>query len=141
MKQKGSGASLTILPARLAGQPFDRMTEFVGLLLEQQGLKNIELGKSAFTPGDKVELKNLAEGVGEFVTKNPITTEYALYAEFNGSRQTGLNGLRAVVVDKSGATVWTDRQSGEDDAFKKLGHADPCPCACCWWSGWGRSWA
>lgn len=125
MKAKGPDASLTILPARLAGQPFDRVTEFVGLLLERQGLKNIELGKAAFTPGDKAALKDLAEGVGEFVKKNPITTEYALYAEFNGSRQTGLNELRAVVVDKSGATVWTDRQAGEDEAFKKLGHAEP----------------
>ncbi len=33
MKTKGPGASLTILPVRLAGQPFDRVTEFVGLLL------------------------------------------------------------------------------------------------------------
>lgn len=109
MKAKGPDASLTILPARLAGQPFDRMTEVIRMMLEQQGLKNIELGKAAFTPGDNAGLKNLAEGVGEFVKKNPITTEYALHAELNGSRQTGLIELRAVVVDKSGATVWTDR--------------------------------
>ena len=125
MKKKGPDASLTILPVRLAGQPFDRVTEFIGLLLEQQGLKNIELGKSPFTPGDSVALTNLAEGVGEFVKKNPITTEYALYAELNGNRQTGLTELRAVVVDKSGATVWTDRQGGEDEAFKMLGHVEP----------------
>lgn len=125
MQAKGPEGSLTILPARLAGQPFDRMTEFIGLLLEQQGLKNIELGKAAFTPGDKAGLNNLAEGVGDFVKKNPLSTEYALYAEFNGSRQTGLNELRAVVVDKSGATVWADRQAGEDAAFKKLGSPEP----------------
>lgn len=125
MKAKGPDASLTILPTRLAGQPFDRMTEVIGMMLEQQGLKTIELGKSAFTPGGKAGLKELAEGVGEFVKKTPIPTEYALYAEFNGARQTGLNELRAVVVDKSGAMVWTDRQAGEDEAFKKLGHAEP----------------
>lgn len=125
MKAKGADVSLTILPVRLAGQPFDRVTEVIGVMLEQQGLKNIELGKAAFTPGDKAGLKNLAEGVGQFVKKNPIATDYALYAEFNGSRQTGLNELCAMVVDKSGATVWTDRQASEDEAFKKLGRAEP----------------
>ena len=50
MKSKNTEASLTILPIRLAGKPFDRVTEFVGLLLEQQGLRNIDLGKIAFEP-------------------------------------------------------------------------------------------
>lgn len=125
MNAKGPDGSLTILPARLAGQPFDRVTEVIGMMLEQQGLKNIELGKSAFTPGDNAGLKHLAEGVGEFVKKKPIMTEYALYAELHGSRQTGLNELRAAVGDKSGAIVWADRQAAEDEAFQKLGHAEP----------------
>jgi hypothetical protein len=125
MKKKGPDAALTILPVRLAGQPFDRLTEVVGLLLEQQGLKNIELGKSAFKPADKAGLETLAGAVGEFVRKNPITTEYALYAEYNGNPQTGLNELRAIVTDQAGAIVWTDRQTAEDAAFKKLGSQDP----------------
>jgi hypothetical protein len=47
LESKGPEASLTILPVRLAGRPFDRVTEVVGVLLEQEGLKNIELGKTA----------------------------------------------------------------------------------------------
>jgi hypothetical protein len=125
MKTKGPDASLTILPVRLAGQPFDRVTEVVGLLLEQQGLKNIELGKSAFKPADKAGLETLAGAVGDFVKKNAIATEYALFAEYNGNPQTGLNELRAVVVDQAGAVVWTERQTPEDAAFKKLGSPDP----------------
>ncbi len=125
MKTKGPDASLTILPVRLAGQPFDRVTEVVGLLLEKQGLKNIDLGKSAFKPADNAELDTLAGAVGTFVKENPIATEYALYAEYNGSRQTGLNELRAVVVDQAGAIVWMDRLTPEDAAFKKLGSPEP----------------
>lgn len=125
MKTKGPDASLTILPVRLAGQPFDRVTEVVGLLLEQQGLKNIELGKSAFKPTDKAGLETLAGAVGKFVKESSIATEYALYAEYNGNPQTGLNELRAVVIDQAGAIVWTDRQTPEDTAFKKLGSPDP----------------
>ena len=124
MKSKGPDASLTILPVRLAGKPWDRLTEVVGVLLEQQGLRNIELGTAPFTPAE-TNLESLAAAVGAFVKTNPITTSYALYAEYNGNRQTGLNELRAVVVDQTGAVVWTDRQTPQDQAFKKLEHVEP----------------
>jgi hypothetical protein len=124
MKSKGPDASLTILPVRLGGKPWDRVTEVVGVLLEQQGLRNIELGKTPFTPTD-TNLESLAAAVGAFVKTNPITTGYALYAEYNGDRQTGLNELRAVVVDQAGAVVWTDRQTPQDEAFKKMEGRDP----------------
>ena len=125
MKSKGPEASLTILPIRLAGKPFDRLSEVVGLLLERQGLKNIELGKTAFNPEDKADMERLAASLGAFVRTNQITTDYALYAEYNGDRQAGLNELRAVVVDKTGAIVWADRQTPQDEAFKRLESAEP----------------
>ena len=124
LKSKGPDASLTILPVCLAGKPWDRVTEVVGVLLEQQGLKNIELGKNAFAPAD-TNLDSLAAAVGAFVKTNPINTGHALYAEYNGNRQTGLNELRAVVVDQTGAVVWTDRLTMQDEAFKKLEERDP----------------
>jgi hypothetical protein len=124
MKSKGPDASLTILPVRLAGKPWDRVTEVVGVILEKQGLRNIELGTTPFTLAEP-NLESLAAAVGAFVKTNPITTSYALYAEYNGSRQTGLNELRAVVVDQTGAVVWTDRQTPQDKAFKEMGHPEP----------------
>jgi hypothetical protein len=124
MKSKGPDASLTILPVRLGGKPWDRVTEVVGVLLEQQGLRNIELGKTPFMPADP-NMESLAAAVGEFVKTNSITTAYALYAEYNGDRQTGLNELRAVVVDQTGAVVWTDRQTPQDEAFKKNEAREP----------------
>jgi hypothetical protein len=124
MKSKGPDASLTILPVRLAGKPWDRVTEVVGVLLEQQGLKNIELGTTPFTPAE-TNLESLAAAVGAFVKTNPITTGYALYAEYNGDHKTGLNELRAVVVDQTGAVVWTDRLTMQDEALKKIEDRDP----------------
>ena len=124
MKSKGPDASLTILPVRLAGKPWDRVTEVVGVLLERQGLKNIELGKTPFTPAE-TNWENLAAAVGAFVKTNPITTSYALYAEYNGDHKTGLNELRAVVVDQTGAVVWTDRLTMQDEALKKIEDRDP----------------
>jgi len=125
MKSKGPDASLTILPVRLAGKPFDRVTEVVGWLLEQQGLKNIELGKTAFEPGNHITMEQMTASLDAFIKKNPVATEYALYAEYNGTPQTGLDELRAVVVDKAGAVVWTDRQASQDAAFKSLESRDP----------------
>jgi hypothetical protein len=124
MKSKGPDSALTILPVRLAGKPWDRVTEVVGVLLEQQGLKNIELGKTPFTPAE-TNWENLAASVGVFVKTNPITTSYALYAEYDGDHKTGLNELRAVVVDQTGAVVWTDRLTMQDEALKKIEDRDP----------------
>jgi len=125
MKSKGTEASLTILPVRLGGRPFDRVSEVVGMLLEQQGLKNIELGKTAFDPGKETDMTRLAGSLGDFIGKNPITTEYALYAEFNGSREGGLNEIRAVVLDKTGAVVWTDHLTAQSTAIKNLQEREP----------------
>jgi hypothetical protein len=124
MKSKGPDGTLTILPVRLAGKPWDRVTEVVGVLLEQQGLRNIELGKTAFTPA-ATNWESLATNVGAFVKTNPITTGYALYAEYNGDHKTGLNELRAVVVDQTGAVVWTDFLTMQDEALKKIEDRDP----------------
>jgi len=125
LKSKGVDGSLTILPVRLGGKPFDRVSEVVGLLLEKQGLKNIELGKTAFESTNANTMENLSADVGAFVRANPVATDYALYAEFNGTRQTGLNEIRAVVVDKTGGVVWTDRQTPQDEAFQKLESREP----------------
>jgi len=125
MKSKGPEASLTILPCMLAGRPFDRLTEFIGLLLEQQGLKTIELGQSAFAPAEKTSMTALADSLAGFVKQHPVASEYVLYAELNGNRQTGLEEIRAMVLDKTGALVWADRQGPEDDAVKKLEAKEP----------------
>ena len=125
MKSKGPAASLTILPIRLAGQPWERVSEVVGVLLEQQGLENIELGRTAFNPGTTGSVERLTASLGDFVRTNPITTDYALYAEYNGNFKTGLDELRAVVVDKTGAGVWTDHLTPQDAAFKAMESRDP----------------
>ncbi len=125
MKSKGVNASLTILPVCLGGRPWERVSEVVGLLLEQQGLKNIELGKTALEVTNATTVEDLARAVGTFVRDTPVTTDYALYAEFNGTRQSGLNEVRAIVVDKTGTVVWTQLLTRQDEALKKLEHPDP----------------
>lgn len=126
MKSKGVDASLTILPAGLMGRPEVRVSEVIGVLLEQQGLKNIELWNKAYTPVNKLQPKALADSVGKFVKTQPITTDYVLYAEMNGDPQKHqLTELREIVVDKSGAVVFTDFLGSQDEVFKQVGDPDP----------------
>ena len=119
LKSRGTDASLTILPARVGGNPFDRMTEAIGWQLEQKGLKNIELGKTAFAPGTQTDPAQVAASLSEYIKTASITTEYALYADFNGRER--VNEIRAIVVDKSGALVWSERLTPQDRAWKALG--------------------
>jgi len=121
MKSKGADATLTIFPVRLAGKPFDRVTEVVGALLEQQGLKDIELATVISDPESATDMAHLSAKVSEFVKQHPIATEYALYAEFNGNMERHkLDGVRAIVVDRSGNIVWTDELTGKDEALQSL---------------------
>jgi tetratricopeptide (TPR) repeat protein len=125
MKSRGIDGSVTILPVMLAGRPFVRVSEIAGLLLEQQGLKTIEIGQREFVSDGRVPLDKLSHSLGDFIAKNAVTTEYALYAEYNGTPQTGLDEMRAIVVDKKGDVVWTDQVGAGDEAFKEVQGGDP----------------
>ena len=118
LKAKGPEASLSILPMMIAGRPFDRATDFLGVLLEQRGLQHIEIGRVPFTAGVKTEMPVLSVSLAGFLRTNSIATDYALYVELNGPT---LDEVRAVVMDKSGEMVWSDHQTTRDKAFQALG--------------------
>jgi hypothetical protein len=118
LKAKGPEASLLILPMMIAGRPFDRATDFLGVLLEQRGLQHIEIGRVPFTAGVKTEMPVLSVSLAGFLRTNSIATDYALYVELNGPT---LDEVRAAIMDKSGGMVWSDHQTTRDKAFQALG--------------------
>lgn len=118
MKVSGPESSVTILPVMIVGRPFDKATEVLGIVLEQQGLQHIEIGRTPFVAGVKTEMPVLSAALVQFLKTNTVATDYALYAEFNGP---SLDELRAVVVDKAGAIVWAEHQTTQDKAFQALG--------------------
>lgn len=126
MRSRGPEASLAILPVRVSLPPEfrDRVGLIVGLLLEQVGLRNIQLRKGDFDPGNTSSMEGMAASLGEFVRKNPITTEYALYAEYHGDSQRTIDEFRAIVVDRTGEVVWIDRLTPQDEAFRNVGDPD-----------------
>jgi hypothetical protein len=109
-----------VFPVRLAGRLLDRLTPFVGALLEQAGLEHVEVGEVPFDPGGNTGMEALATALGAFVTQNPVTTDYALYAEYNGVPGKGLNELRAVLIDRTGTVVWSERLTADDEPFRKI---------------------
>jgi tetratricopeptide (TPR) repeat protein len=126
MKSRGVDGSLTILPAGLMGKPMVRLSEVIGVLLEKQGLKNIELGSAEFIPAEKSGLQELAAQLGKFVQGQSVKTDYVLYAEMIVDEAAHrINEVRGVVVDKKGDVVWTDTQGPQDEAFKRVEDPDP----------------
>jgi len=123
MKSKGTEASLTILPVRLGGPGLpsevaqardfrDRVTEVAGCLLEQMGLKGIELGKTAFDSETDTTVGGLVASLTGFLKQHPVTTEYVVYANLR------TDGITAVVTDATGALVWSDQLTAQDEPFK-----------------------
>jgi len=118
-------SSLTVLPVWCAGQLLDRLTPFVGGLFEQSGLEHVEVGEVAFDPGGNTGMEPLAAALRAFVAQNPVTTDYALYAEYNGFPGKGLNELRAVLADHTGKVVWAERLTPDDEPFRQIEGPDP----------------
>jgi hypothetical protein len=128
-KAKGQDAGITIFPVLLAGRLFPQASEVVGIFLERGGMRNLELSSAEFRRAEGATMEQAAAQFGEFVRRNPIRTEYALYAEFLGAPATGISEVRGILVDKRGNTVWSDRQTPQDAAFKEQKPRDPMECA------------
>ncbi|HEY8996236.1 MAG TPA: hypothetical protein VIM71_16335, partial [Lacunisphaera sp.] len=63
----GPAASVTILPVMMGGHPNDRVAEVIGLLLEKQGMQNLELGPRPFLAGIGRDMESLTQALGSFV--------------------------------------------------------------------------
>jgi hypothetical protein len=130
LRADGVKVALTILPAIVMEKPMPQVADVLGLLLEKDGLENLETAQSAFTPPEGTTWEQLPAALGEFVRQNPPATGYVLFSEFVGTPQTGPKEVRFVIVDKAGALVLADRQTPADSDFKKTVAEDPDPMGC-----------
>lgn len=137
MQLDGAEASLTIFPVVLcgpnrpeeAGQIGTKVADVVGVMLEEAGMVNLEATDLEFVLPEDADFGQAAGYFGEFVRRNPIETDYALYTEFVGHRGAGRIGeVRAIIVDRAGGIVWTDRQTPNDPDFKRIKPGDPMTC-------------
>lgn len=126
MKSRGVDASLTILPVRLMNQHWDRVSEVIGVILEEKGLKNIEIGTSIFIYNDNASVKAVADSLSRFLMKNPVATDYILYAEMNGDNNPPpVDELFGLIVDNKGELVWSEFLNSKDKDFTDVEDPDP----------------
>ena len=129
MQVEGTQASVTVFPAVVGDSAQKDVADVLALLLEQAGMTNLERTDVVFRLPQEATFDQAGELFGEFVRKNPIKTEYALYAEIVGTPETGPKEIRGVIVDRTGQSVLVDLQTPADRDFKR---AKPdCPMDCC----------
>lgn len=121
-------SSLTILPVTAMGQQHTNIAEALGLLLENAGLQEIKIGEVPFRPQPDATFDEIAASFGRFVAEHPITTEQALYSEFQGTPTEGVHAVREVLVDKTGNVLWVDVQTSKDADFKRTRPRNPMTC-------------
>jgi hypothetical protein len=129
LKAAGPNAGITVFPALLGNRVYPQMAEVLGLFLERGGMENLAVSDQVFQRPQAAPVEQVAAAFGEFVSQNPIPTEYALYAEFLASPGTGFTEVRGILVDRAGNTVWTDRQTAADEEFRRLNPKEPMECA------------
>jgi hypothetical protein len=105
------------------------VAEVVALMLEQAGMKNLDVTDDAFTPPNDATFDEAAAAFARHVGSHPVATDYAMYAAFIGTPETGPRAVECVMVDKSGGIVFAERQTNEDAAFR--GAAPVSPMTCC----------
>ncbi len=121
--------SLTIFPVSMMGAQHKNVAQALGLLFEKGGFRKLEISEKTFRPGKKDEtFDQRVNSFGAFVAGCKGKTDYALYAEFEGSGKEGVKGVNGVVVDRKGKIVWKDIQARKDPDFKKM--KPNCPMSC-----------
>ncbi len=128
LKAKGPNAEVTVFPGLLGGRVFPQVGEALAMMLERAGMEKLELSSQVFQRAEPATMEQATGAFGDFVRTHPVSTEYALYAEFLGAPATGFSEVRGILVDRGGNTVWVDRQTPEDAEFQKLRPREPMEC-------------
>lgn len=128
MKARGAEASLTIYPVSLGGRPMKEAAAALGMFLDRATMQSLAVAPVEFQAPEGAGLDELAAAFGAFVAGQELETDYAIYAEYLGHPRTGVEEVRAVVVDAGGGIVWTDTQKPGDEVFDRVEPEDPMGC-------------
>jgi hypothetical protein len=133
-KQEALPKSVTVFPIVITAsgdsEPvfFERVSEVAAMLLERAGMEELELGKANFRPPTTNDVAKIAAEFGKFAKAQELKTEYALFGQFVGTPQTGPQEIRAVVVDKTGKVIFTDRAGKETFSQARVKPDAPLTC-------------
>lgn len=128
LESRGKDISLTVFPVDLGGTPRNEVRDAVAVFLERGGVKHIAGTDQIFQPAAGQSLDEVANAFGAAVRDAKLNTDYALFAEFAGAPQRGVDEVRAVIVDNGGNVVWEDRQTPADADFQRIKPTNPMTC-------------
>jgi len=126
--------SVTVFPVVATPDGFpDEFAKRVGIVvatfLEQAGLEDLEVADTVFNPPETDDVNKIAEAFGKQVGEKPIQTNYAVFTQFLGTPQRGVQGIRTIVVDKSGKVLLAE--SAGKAQFDKAPLRPEDPMTCC----------
>lgn len=129
---RGPATPVTLLPIKLLGRPDANAADALGLVLERQGMPDLEVAAAAFAPAADATWDQLPGLLAAHVRSvEAKQAERAwLYAEFLGTPKRGPEEVRFVLVDHTGALLIADRQLPTDPDFKRTAGRDPDPLGC-----------
>ena len=129
MKSKAPEISVTVFPIIMTEKPYKNVAEVIALMLEKADVNNIDVPDEAFSPAADSNIWQVCNSFEAFVREKSIDTDYALFGEYVGTPQSGVKEVRCIVVDKAGNRVWVDRQTPEDEDFKRIKPNNPMLCS------------
>ena len=111
-----------------------KVADALGLVVESYGMNNLDALDAEFIPPADAAWEQVPVHLAEFLKKNPPKNEYVLYAQYLGDPNGGPTGgpteIRFVVTDAAGNLVLSDRQTRQDEDFKRIVSCDPDPMGC-----------
>ena len=116
-------------PVKFPAEFAKRVGTVVATFLERAGLEDLEVVDSVFSPPETDDVNKIAEAFTKHLGGKPIKTDYAVFAQFVGTPQTGVKAIRTIVVDKSGKVLLAE--SAGKAQFDKAEHPPKDPMSCC----------
>jgi len=104
-----------------------KLTETLGLMLEEKGFHNFEITQTNFQFPNAM-WKDRASSFGKFVRKLNLKTEYAFCTEFTLHWENSFLRVFSVIVDTKGNIVWKDDQRAGNPEFDKFLPGTPEKC-------------
>jgi len=120
--------SITVFPVVLANQANADVATVVGSLLERGGMPEVDVAEATFTPAAGQDFAAHTQAFAAFVRDYKLSSERALFVDIQGTRQTGIEQVRSVLVDNQGKVLWSERQQAGDAAFDRHKPKEPLDC-------------
>jgi hypothetical protein len=124
LKAKVPTASITIYPVLTSAGPKVELAELLGLFMEKLGMENIQTTDTAFTEIPGKDFAETAAAFGRFVAEKSPSTDYALYACYDGPDAVGYK-VGLTIVDGNGEVALAMTIAADDPDLKDLTRPNP----------------